>query len=76
MVTPPLTGTILPGITRDSTMKRMDRAKWSEVIDVNLGGVFNMAGPLTVDGSGRLDEQVRDTGVVRVGAGKGFPIDS
>ena len=31
------------GITRDSTMKKMDRAKWSEVIDVNLGGVFNMA---------------------------------
>ena len=31
------------GITRDSTMKRMDRGKWSEVIDVNLGGVFNMA---------------------------------
>jgi len=31
------------GITRDTTMKRMDRAKWSEVIDVNLGGVFNMA---------------------------------
>ena len=31
------------GITRDSTMKKMDPAKWSEVIDVNLGGVFNMA---------------------------------
>ena len=31
------------GITRDATMKRMDHAKWSEVIDVNLGGVFNMA---------------------------------
>jgi len=31
------------GITRDSTMKRMDHAKWQEVIDVNLGGCFNMA---------------------------------
>ena len=31
------------GITRDSTMKKMDRSRWSEVIDVNLGGVFNMA---------------------------------
>ncbi|MFL6795453.1 MAG: 3-oxoacyl-ACP reductase, partial [Sphingomicrobium sp.] len=31
------------GITRDATMKRMDQAKWREVIDVNLGGVFNMA---------------------------------
>src|SRR3954471_24097305 len=30
------------GITRDATMKRMDAGKWREVIDVNLGGVFNM----------------------------------
>jgi acetoacetyl-CoA reductase len=31
------------GITRDTTMKRMDREKWQEVIDTNLGGCFNMA---------------------------------
>jgi acetoacetyl-CoA reductase len=31
------------GITRDGTMKRMDRKAWDEVIDVNLGGCFNMA---------------------------------
>jgi acetoacetyl-CoA reductase len=31
------------GITRDGTMKRMDRRSWDEVIDVNLGGCFNMA---------------------------------
>ena len=31
------------GITRDATMKKMDHAKWQEVIDVNLGGCFNMA---------------------------------
>jgi acetoacetyl-CoA reductase len=31
------------GITRDGTMKRMDRKAWQEVIDVNLGGCFNMA---------------------------------
>ena len=30
------------GITRDATMKRMDRNKWEDVIGVNLGGVFNM----------------------------------
>jgi acetoacetyl-CoA reductase len=30
------------GITRDGTMKRMDRAAWEEVIGVNLGGCFNM----------------------------------
>src|SRR5688500_9538965 len=31
------------GITRDTTMKRMDKDKWQEVIDTNLGGCFNMA---------------------------------
>jgi acetoacetyl-CoA reductase len=30
------------GITRDSTMKRQTRAQWDEVLDVNLGGCFNM----------------------------------
>src|SRR5207248_11786019 len=28
------------GITRDAPMKRMDHAKWQEVIDVNRGGCF------------------------------------
>jgi acetoacetyl-CoA reductase len=31
------------GITRDTTMKRMDKSKWQDVIDTNLGGCFNMA---------------------------------
>ena len=31
------------GITRDGTMKRMSRQGWDEVLDVNLGGCFNMA---------------------------------
>jgi acetoacetyl-CoA reductase len=31
------------GITRDATMRKMDHDKWQEVIDVNLGGCFNMA---------------------------------
>jgi acetoacetyl-CoA reductase len=31
------------GITRDGTMKRMTRQAWDDVIDVNLGGCFNMA---------------------------------
>ncbi len=30
------------GITRDTTMKRMSRDMWDEVMDVNLGGCFNM----------------------------------
>jgi acetoacetyl-CoA reductase len=31
------------GITRDGTMRKMDRTQWDEVLDVNLGGCFNMA---------------------------------
>jgi len=31
------------GITRDTTMKRMDHQKWQDVVDTNLGGCFNMA---------------------------------
>lgn len=30
------------GITRDTTLKRMSKEKWQEVIDINLGGTFNM----------------------------------
>jgi acetoacetyl-CoA reductase len=31
------------GITRDSTMRKMSRTFWDEVVDTNLGGCFNMA---------------------------------
>jgi acetoacetyl-CoA reductase len=31
------------GITRDGTMKKMNRQAWDDVIDTNLGGCFNMA---------------------------------
>jgi acetoacetyl-CoA reductase len=30
------------GITRDGTMRRMQRSGWDEVLDTNLGGCFNM----------------------------------
>jgi acetoacetyl-CoA reductase len=30
------------GITRDSTMRKMSRQQWDEVLDANLGGCFNM----------------------------------
>jgi len=30
------------GITRDATMKKMNRTAWDEVIDTNLGGCYNM----------------------------------
>ena len=31
------------GITRDTTIRRMNHEQWQEVIDTNLGGCFNMA---------------------------------
>jgi acetoacetyl-CoA reductase len=31
------------GITRDGTMRRMERKAWDDVIDTNLGGCFNMS---------------------------------
>ena len=31
------------GITRDSTMRRLDRAMWQAVIDTNLGSCFNVS---------------------------------
>jgi acetoacetyl-CoA reductase len=31
------------GITRDATMKRLDRKAWDEVLDTNLGGCYNMS---------------------------------
>ena len=30
------------GITRDATMKKMNRKAWDEVLDTNLGGCYNM----------------------------------
>ena len=32
------------GITRDATLRKMQRAQWEEVIDVNLGSAFNLCG--------------------------------
>jgi acetoacetyl-CoA reductase len=34
------------GITRDAMFHRMTREQWTEVIDTNLSGVFNMTHPL------------------------------
>jgi acetoacetyl-CoA reductase len=30
------------GITRDATIRKMNRVQWDEVLDTNLGGCFNM----------------------------------
>ncbi|NUS39676.1 MAG: acetoacetyl-CoA reductase [Lysobacter sp.] len=37
------------GITRDTTLRRMDKAQWDAVLGVNLDGVFNLTRP-AIDG--------------------------
>ena len=58
------------GITRDTTMKRMDHQKWQEVMDTNLGGCFNMAKAvwegMTGRGYGRIVNIASEAG--RVGS--------
>ncbi|MGO9802939.1 MAG: acetoacetyl-CoA reductase [Steroidobacteraceae bacterium] len=46
------------GITRDASLHKMTREQWREVVDVNLGGCFNMCraviGPMRERGFGRI----------------------
>ena len=46
------------GITRDVTLRKMQREQWQQVINVNLGGVFNMCQPavegMSARGFGRV----------------------
>jgi acetoacetyl-CoA reductase len=46
------------GITRDSTLRRMDKANWDAVLGVNLDGVFNLCrhvvDGMTAAGFGRI----------------------
>ena len=46
------------GITRDATLRKMDRAQWDDVLRINLDGVFNMCRPvvegMTARGFGRI----------------------
>lgn len=46
------------GITRDTTLRKMDPAQWDAVLTVNLDGVFNMCrhlvGPMSDRGHGRI----------------------
>ena len=58
------------GITRDSTMKRMDRAKWQDVIDVNLGGCFNMAKAVFEGMAGRGYGRIVNIGSINGQAGQ------
>jgi acetoacetyl-CoA reductase len=58
------------GITRDSTMKRMDHAKWQEVMDVNLGGCFNMAKAVFDGMTGRGYGRIVNIGSINGQAGQ------
>ncbi len=58
------------GITRDGTMKRMSRSSWDEVIDVNLGGCFNMAKAVWEAMSGRKYGRIVNIGSINGQAGQ------
>jgi acetoacetyl-CoA reductase len=58
------------GITRDGTMKRMTRQAWEEVIDVNLGGCFNMAKAVFDGMSGRKFGRIVNIGSINGQAGQ------
>jgi acetoacetyl-CoA reductase len=58
------------GITRDGTMKRMTRKSWDEVIDVNLGGCFNMAKAVWEGMNGRKYGRVVNIGSINGQAGQ------
>ena len=58
------------GITRDTTMKRMDHAHWQEVIDTNLGGCFNMAKAVWEGMAGRGYGRIVNIGSINGQAGQ------
>jgi acetoacetyl-CoA reductase len=58
------------GITRDTTMKRMDHAKWQEVMDTNLGGCFNMAKAVWDGMTGRKYGRIVNIGSINGQAGQ------
>jgi acetoacetyl-CoA reductase len=58
------------GITRDGTMKRMDRKAWDEVLDVNLGGCFNMAKAVWDGMNGRKFGRIVNIGSINGQAGQ------
>ncbi|HEX6217846.1 MAG TPA: acetoacetyl-CoA reductase [Sphingomicrobium sp.] len=58
------------GITRDSTMKRMDHQKWQDVMDTNLGGCFNMAKAVFEGMAGRGYGRIVNIGSINGQAGQ------
>ena len=58
------------GITRDGTMRKMSRAQWDEVMDVNLGGCFNMAQAVFDGMTGRKYGRIVNIGSINGQAGQ------
>jgi acetoacetyl-CoA reductase len=58
------------GITRDGTMRKMGRQQWDEVIDVNLGGCFNMAKAVFDGMTGRKYGRIVNIGSINGQAGQ------
>ena len=58
------------GITRDGTMRKISRAQWNEVMDVNLGGCFNMAKAVFDGMTGRKYGRIVNIGSINGQAGQ------
>jgi acetoacetyl-CoA reductase len=58
------------GITRDTTIRRMDREQWQQVIDTNLGGCFNMAKAVFDGMTGRKYGRIVNIGSINGQAGQ------
>jgi acetoacetyl-CoA reductase len=58
------------GVTRDGTMKRMSRDMWDDVIDINLGGCFNMAKALWTGMTERKFGRIVNIGSINGQAGQ------
>jgi acetoacetyl-CoA reductase len=58
------------GITRDTTIRKMDHGKWQEVIDTNLGGCFNMAKAVFDGMAGRGYGRIVNIGSINGQAGQ------
>jgi len=58
------------GITRDGTMRKMERKSWDEVLDTNLGGCFNMCKAAWESMLGRSFGRVVNIGSINGQAGQ------
>ena len=58
------------GITRDTTIRKMNHQQWQDVIDTNLGGCFNMAHAVFGGMTGRKYGRIVNIGSINGQAGQ------